>query len=347
MTTNAGLTEALFQRGALMDLYIGRWTGMKKMRPNDMLLADFNEDAMYLGHKKLLPKKAMEPLIELEGKGRSILAARSMEFPIARARFVTYSTLPDVTERLGQVRKQWGEAVDVLATQYPSLMEQQLELLEHQADAFVTEEMKKATANRAQRIGELAIWKENQVKLNRSFYPTVEELKNRFSFTWRMFTISALEGVHQLLDPNEVQEAQNRLRADLQQWVVAASAEMHKTLGEAAANARQLLEKNGKLTPRNLKPLFDAFESFKAMDFTGKSGFLDTIQHIQERFLRKNPDGTYNLNQMAEDMNSDYSRQEIGRMLTSMGELAVDEAAEQAGIVSLRAGEFMRFVDLS
>lgn len=340
---NQGLTEALFARGTLMDLHIGRWTGIKKMKPDDMLMGEVDEDAIYLGHKKLLPKKAMEKLIELEGKARSALASRSMDFPIAGARFVTYSTLPDVLDRLDELKEEWNREVESLAVGYPALMEEQLVLLDKQAHSFVEEELKKVTAEqRENRKKELDIWLANQQRLNKSFYPSVEELKRRFAFTWRMFTITAIQGINEL-EAEEVIEAQNKLKEDLQAWVRSATGAMHQALGEAAKNAMDLLKKNGKLTPRNLAPLFNSFENFLSVDFTGKSSFRETIEEIKRRFLIQNPDGSYNLSMMTENITARTS--DFQGLVSVIGELAVEETATQAGINSLTNTEFGRMVE--
>lgn len=344
-----GLSEALFARGALMGLHIGRWTAVKKMSSDDLLLEDVDENALYLGHKKLLPKSATKPLVELEGKARAALASKSMEFPIAGARFVTYAALPKVVEKLSSLKAEWDAAVEVLLSTYPVLRDQQLDMLTKQAQKFIQNElqasMSKPDGDYKAKMEDMRIWLEKQKRENLTYYPKVEDLRHKYSFTWRMFTISALEGINEL-DVKEVQEAQERLRADLQAWVRTATSSMHKALGEAAANAKELLEKNGKLNPRNLTPLFNAFEQFLSVDFTGKSSFQDTIQEIKKKFLVANPDGSYNLAAMVEGLGNDTRRAEFDGLLATMSELAVDETAEKAGIKSLGLAEFARMVEL-
>lgn len=347
---NETLSEQLFARGALMGLHIGRWTAVKKMSSNDMLLEDdeVDSDVIYLGHKKLLPKAATKPLVELEGRARMALAARSMEFPIAGARFVTYASLPDVVARLTAIKDQWTLAVTNLVQMYPALREQQLVMLDRQAQQFVSEELKKVdteTQSYKERREQLTVWLAEQKRMNQSFYPKAEDLAKKFDFTWRMFTISALEGINEL-DVYEVQEAQERLRADLQDWVRSATASMHKVLGEAATNAKELLKKNGKLTPRNLTPLFNAFESFVSVDFTGKSTFQATIQEIKNKFLVANPDGSYDMAKVAEGLGNDARRAEFDGLLATMSELAVDATADAAGINSLNSIGFGRLVEV-
>lgn len=347
MPEEQNLTEALFARGALMGLHIGRWTAVKKMAPTDMLMGEVDLDAIYLGHKKLLPKKAMEKLVELEGKARVALSSRSMEFPIAGARFVTYSTLPTVVSKLEELKEEWAREVEELIARYPALRESQLFLLSAQAEKFVQEELRKVldATQLQERREELLRWLSEQMTMNNGFYPAVDQLRLKFSFSWRMFTISALQGINEL-DVAEVREAQERLRADLQSWVRSATASMHQALGEASANAKAILEKHGKLTAINLKPLFNAFESFLMVDFTGQSTFRETIETIKKRFLVSNPDGTYNLTAMAESMSSEVSKAEFNDLLSKMGELAVEDTAAQAGILSLSRTDFGRMVEL-
>lgn len=345
------LTEALFQRGALMGLHIGRWTAVKKMAASDMLMTEVDLDAIYLGHKKLLPKKATEKLIEIEGKARTALAHKSLEFPLAGARFVTYASVPKVVTKLGELKAEWDREVNALIEQYPDLRTRQLALLETQAQKFIHEELRKFGAVSTEeawknRKLELDEWLVKQRQLNLSFYPAnVEDLRKKFSFNWRMFRISALDGIHDL-DADEVREAQATLKADLQNWVKAASGAMHQSLGEAAANAKALLEKNGKLQPRNLQPLFNAFESFISVDFTGQSTFRQTIDTIKKKFLVQNPDGTYNLPATMDNMGNEVSRAEFSGLLNTMSNLAVEEVADKAGIAAIGGTDFGRMVDL-
>jgi len=298
-----------------------------------------NNDALYLGHKKLLPKVATEKLVELEGRARQTLAHRSIDFPIAGARFVSYASVPALMDALTELRTEWEAQVDQLVTDYPALRAQQLTQLEIQAVALANEKLK----NDPTKVEEMKAWLAAQLAANRTFYPQVEELKGKFSFSWRMFRISNLDGINEL-DPQEVQRAQERLRNDLREWIGSATAQIHQTLGEAAKNAKDILERNGKLTPRNIKPLFDAFESFLAVDFTGKSTFRESIETLKKGFLRQNPDGTYDLPEMAETLTA-HRHGEFGDLLAKLSTLAVEGVAREAGARS-SAGQFGRVLDI-
>src|SRR3954470_15466609 len=117
------LTDILFDKGTLMDLYIGRWAALKKLQPKDMLLETslIDRDAYYLGHKKLLPKKATETLVQLEGKARTALADKSIEFPVGGGRFVYYKALPELLKTLKTLKEKWDVEVLQLVQEYPQL----------------------------------------------------------------------------------------------------------------------------------------------------------------------------------------------------------------------------------
>lgn len=350
MSDTDQVAEALFDRGTLMDLYIGKPTFQKKLKPNDVLLEGIDEDVLYLGHKKLLPPKATENLVKLEGQARTALASRSLPFPLSGARFVYYQALPGVLKRLQALKAQWDAAVDTLVQEYPALKEQQLVELDKQAQTLYQVEIKKISGiDRDAAEAKLDSWLANQRQINRGLYPVVEKVKEMFHFDWRVFKINALEGTEEMstLEQEDLQNAQQQLKNDLQKWVQQASVEMHKTLGEAAANAARLLEKNEKLDPRNLKPLFEAFETFKAIDFTGSSNFHSVIEGIKQRFGRMKPDGTFDMEITSQSLKDNpQGQQEFKSLLTSLGRLATDEVAEKAGIDSISTSGLKRLVEV-
>ena len=202
MTTNNEVqtTEVFFDKGTLFDLYIGKPTFQKKLRSNDMLLeGTVNEDAFYLGHKKLLPKEAMARLLTLEGHARTALAGRSLEFPLSGARFVYFRALPDLLVRLRALQTEWRTAVQELVSGYPELKAQQLAALDKQSEDLMGAELAKLTADqRKARQPELNDWLEQQKLQHRKLYPQVEELPAMFHFSWRMFKVSAMEGLEEM-----------------------------------------------------------------------------------------------------------------------------------------------------
>jgi len=343
----SGITRVLFDTGTLFHLYIGRWTANKKMNESDLLIDEVDKSAFYIGHKKLLPRQAQEQLQFIEGHARRFLDNRSVPFPIGNAKYVSYHALRGVLRRLQEFKAQWDVAVDDLITGYPRFKEEQIEKLSQQARSIADKEANKvAPYAYAAKVKELDGWVKQQEAINRSLYPDVSQLRSRYNFEWRMFKMTPLEGVESMstLDAETLLAEQTRVRQDLNRWVGEVSVMMHQQLGEAAAQAKRLLETNGKLNPKNLRPLFEAFETFSAVNFSGTSTFEDTIKSIRARFLKQGGNGETDWQLTAEQVN--HSQDEVRSLLTAMSELAVDETAKQAGIRSVRAGQFGRVIDI-
>lgn len=343
----SNLTRVLFDKGTLFHLYIGRWTGNKKMHESDLLIdGEVDKNVFYIGHKKLMPPEAHERLQRIEGQARAALAARSIPFPIGNARYVSYATLADVVKKLQEFRDQWDDAIDFLVSNYPRFMEEQLGRLNQEAHRLAEQELEKTRQElKATKRQELTKWEEEQRKNNRELYPPVSELPNRFNFVWHMFKVSPLEGVEKMstLDADALERERENLRLEMQRWVQEASVMMHRELGEAAAQAKRLLEDNGKLNARNLRPLFDAFETFQAVNFAGPSQFQGLIDQIRRRYLQRTGAGETDWKLTAEIVNG--STGEMQNLLTTIADLAVNEMAERAGISTVRAGDFGRLID--
>jgi hypothetical protein len=340
----------LFNRGTLMDLYIGKPTFQKKLRQSDLLVEGIDTNAVYLGHKFLLSKKATEELVTLEGRARRALADRSLEFPLSGARFVYYQALTGVLSELKGLRDEWNAAVEDLLVRYPELKAEQLAVLDGHYETMMANELAKTPAgDRPQKEVTLRNWLEQEKLNNRGLYPQVEGLRSVFHFEWRMFKISALSGLEQMstLDQDALFQAQDQLRQDLQNWVRTAAVEMHRVLGEAAANALSMLNKREKLNPRNLRPLFDAFETFKAIDFTGSSSFQEVVDRIKSTFGIMNADGNLDYERIADRINHTADMTMFRDLLSKVADLATDQIAEEAGITALKkVGEFQRVIEV-
>jgi hypothetical protein len=347
MSNENEVEELLFNEGTLFDLDIGRWAAIKKMKPGEVLLEGVDEQAVYLGHKRLLPKEATRELLRLEGQARRILDAHSMQFPIAGARFVYLRSLGGLVEKLAEIRSDYLTAVGHLIELYPTYQSEQLERLQTMATDLHDRELNKYVGkpNYNEKKIELDLWLEGEKKSNREKYPDASSLQDRFRFDWHIFKVSQFTGDGSTLSADQVEEAQSKLREELRRWIKEAAAQMHKSLGEAANQAHSLLQRQGKLNPRNLKPLFDAFETFKAIDFTGSSDMQQLIDQARNRFgIQVN--GEINYEATAEFLNSGGGQAEFSQLLGTMSQLAVEETAQQAGLTAIRrAGRFSRVIE--
>lgn len=336
--------EVLFNQGILMHLFVGKWSANKKLRQRDILAEGLNPELIYLGHKKLMPKEAQQRLQQIEGRARSFLDAHALDFPIGKAKYVYYRALPQVVERLRRYKLDWDQAVNDLVEGYPDFQVQQLARLDAQNHALADQELTKVTnpTLRHEKFLELEKWEVEQKRINRNLYPDVNTLKQRYAFEWRLFRVNAMDGVEMMsqLQQTELADAQRQIRADYSNWVRQASAELHRELGEACAQAQRILETNGRISARSLKPLFDAFETFQAVSFSEGSEFQRSIDRIRQLYAARGTD----LQETAAAVNE--SPEELRRLLGTLSSLAVDRVAEEAGIKAVQAGAFARLLEV-
>ena len=336
--------NALWSQGVLFELTVNKSQFQKKNRPQDTGLdEDLDPGVMTPGSKKLLPPHAIKRLSNIEANARAILRNRSMEFPLSGARFVYYRTLGTLTAALEEIKKEWDAAVLDITANYEALKKEQIAALDAQALKIAGSTLKNASESDRQ------AWLEEQYLYNKSIFPPLDEVKDRFGFGWRMYKVNAVDGLSTMgaVEQEAVLEAQKKLQQEMKAWVKEASAALHKKLGEAAAHTAEMLKKQGKLNPKNLKPLFDAFEEFKAVDFTGSSDFRDKIDKITKGFL-VTKDGQADMATTAASVNNtEAGMAAFKQVLGEISALAVDAVAEEAGMKSLtKVGEFKRMVEI-
>lgn len=336
--------EVLFKQGILFDLDIGRWMAVKKLDRNDLLLPELDPQAIHLGHKKLIPKEAIKQLGGIISSARGALNSCSSEFPIAGARFVRFPVIPELLTTLKSLKVQFDSEVDLLLKAYPVLRTEQLKVLNKQAEDLAFE--RKSKTEKKDEHALVDMWLSEQYVKNEASFPHPDKLKDKFRFEWRMFKVSAADSVSGI-SAEDALVASQKLQDDLQGWIHETATLMHKTLGEAATHAKELLEKQGKLNPKNLKPLFDAFAAFKAIDFAG-SDVQKKLDDIKEQFAYVKAEGKIDYEATASIINdNDDSKKSLKELLDTLGSLAVDKVAKEAGEKALTNLQgFKRKIDL-
>lgn len=341
--------EILFKKGILVDLDVHQWRAQKKLTKEDLLLdKTIQEDLYYTGHKKLLPKKALAPLIEIEGKARLELDARSSPFPIAKARFVTFPVLNELMNVLEEYQKAFFVALDELILNYDKYKDEQLAHLDVQIQAIADEDLKKAPEDKYQaRKSALGDWVLKQKILVRDLYPPKEQLKARFGFEWRLFKITNAEGVDSSnLTPAQVKAINQKLDGDMQDWVKTTTKDVHQELGEAAQHLYELLDKQGKLHSKNLKRFFEAAEKFLASEFL-ESKYVGMVKTMKANYLITSNDEP-NWELMAQNMSFVHQQDGLKGVLAAIAELASEQMAIQAAMDTIKRSEdFGRVVDLT
>lgn len=339
--------QVVFKKGVLFDINISRWSALHQMQTNDLLLDKLNRKIVYPGHKKLLPEEASYPLIHLEGKIRTCVRKNSMDFPISGAVYVNFKTLPKMLKELKKLKAEYEAEAQKLYDNWESIKEKQIDALNEEARKIAAQNGLYEPATPAADREILKQWLKEQQKKHAELYPKKELLLAKYAVSWTMFRVDSLESTAASLfdeaDAAALLAHQEKLQKDMQLWVKAKAAEMHQAIGKAALQAKQLLAENGKLNPKNLKPLFAAFEQFKAVDFAGSS-FEQVIEDIEKKYLVSDPKGETDFKAVAESVNG--STDAFGELLEQVSQLAVEEVAEKAGAVALSGSDFKRVVEI-
>lgn len=338
------IIQVVFKKGVLFDINVSRWSALHQMKTDDLLLEKLNRKVIYPGHKKLLPEDVSQPITYLEGQIRSFVRKRSMPFPISGAVFVNFKALPDMLKGLKDLRNQFSAAAQKLVDNYEGVQKKQVDVLDDEARKIAVQNglYDKTVPEGDREI--LKKWLLAQHEQHLALYPEKKDLLAKYDVSWKMFKVNPLGEADAALLKDEdavvIAEQQQKLKDDLEDWVKEKAVEMHKKLGEAAAQAQKLLAENGKLNPKNLKPLFSAFEEFQAVDFAGSS-FQKVITEVKSQYL--GGAGT-TMQDVAEAVNK--SSEQFNQLLGSLSALAVDATAKQAGAVALSESEFKRVVEI-
>lgn len=261
MTTES-VTSALYGKGALLALKIGRWSGTKKIRTDDLQRGEVDDTAVNI-QQKLLGRDADRDIAHCESEIRKFLNSRSLPFlGMDGVRFVKFGVLDTILKELPIQKGKFDALADALVADYPGLRAAQLKVHNDISGKIVIEEIKKTEGYtpeaREEAKKELQAWLERREDENEKMYPTAEYLRTRFYMNWRVFQIT----------PHDSLGDTGSLDNDLKQWIVEAASENHQLIGIIAKNVLSVLTKTKKLTPRNLRPLYEGCKSFLAGDFS-------------------------------------------------------------------------------
>jgi hypothetical protein len=337
------IVQVVFKKGVLFDINISRWSALHQMKTGDLMLEKLNRKVIYPGHKKLLPEEAGFKLQHLEGKIRTFVAKRSMPFPIEGVVFITFKALPDMLKGLSALKAEFLAAAQELYDDFESIKAKQIEVLDDESHKVAVQNGLTNPLVPADQKEILKIWLAQQHAQHIELYPAKKDLLAKYGVAWRMFKVNPLgDADAELLNDEDAQvivEQQKKLKEDMEAWVKQKAVEMHKKLGQAAAQAKKMLAENGKLNPKNLKPLFSAFEEFQAVDFAG-SAFASSVQGIKAKYLGKGA----TMQDVAASVNA--SSEQFDELLSTLSDLAVDAVAQKAGVTALANSEFQRVVEV-
>ena len=208
--TSTPLLDAVCRRGVLVSTSVRYWRGCKRLNAEDLGLdpAHVSDRLIQLGHKRLIPRDALQAFALIESRVQATVESSSFPFLGGIGRFVPNPRLGELNDRLEKLRDEFRDATLEFVAGYGPLRE---------------------TA--------LAEWREAAQHLNGSAerliatieqsFPPAGDIAKRFAFETRLFQIAApdsirlevAEGVAQLEAAEDrrriADDATRRMQADL------------------------------------------------------------------------------------------------------------------------------------
>ena len=280
---NPSLLDAVCRRGVLVATSVRYWRGCKRLNPEDLGLNPdhVSERLIQLGHKRLIPRDALQAFALIESRVQSTVESSSFPFLGGIARFVPNPRLNDLTDRLDQLDKEFGEATLDFVAGYLSL-----------------------------RDNALAEWREAARHLNgnaehlmatiEQSYPSNMEIRKRFAFETRLFQIAAPDGIRlevaegmaeiEIADDRRriAENATRRLHSDLDSFIRESVASLRDETAKLAGEVLATIDgsENG-VHQRTLNRLSSFIDSFRSLNFAGDQQLETTLEKFRSELLTR------------------------------------------------------------
>jgi len=323
---NQTLLDGICRRGVLVSTSVRYWRGCKRLNAEDLGLdpAHVSERLIQLGHKRLIPRDALQAFALIESRVQATVDSSSFPFLGGIGRFVPNPRLGDLTEKLDKMRDEFREATLDFVAGYSPL-----------------------------RDSAMAEWREAAQHLNGSAerliatiegsFPPASEIAKRFAFETRLFQIAApdsirlevAEGMEQLEVAEDrrriADDASRRLQSDLDGFIRESVASLRDETARLASDVLATIDgsEHG-VHQRTLNRLTTFIDSFRTLNFAGDQQLEQTLERFRRDLLTRS----------AEDYRNDRSAMtSLTDGLNRLRENAVQLARTDARDVISRFGQ--------
>lgn len=121
--SNHNLLSVLTREGVLINVSVRYWRGQKKLKPEDIGLktSDVSDRLISLGHKRLLPKDALQELALVEGRAHALIEQNTFPFLNGLGHFLPNGRLQEVTDKLNALEREFWQAKQNFLQKYSTL----------------------------------------------------------------------------------------------------------------------------------------------------------------------------------------------------------------------------------
>ena len=205
---NNHLLDALTREGVLISVSVRYWRATRKLNAEDLGLNPDNvtERLISLGHKKLLPREALERFALVESRAHSLVEASTFPFLNGLGHFLPNAKLEEVTRKLRELATEFDQAQQAFLNQYADLRQQ-------------------ASAEWYEAARRLVSDPERLVATIEASFPNVGQMQRAFGFEVHLFQLRAPESLDMALVSQGEQE---KVIAARQKAAEEAAAQIHR-----------------------------------------------------------------------------------------------------------------------
>ncbi len=280
---NNHLLEAITREGVLISVSVRYWRATRKLNAEDLGLDPNNvtERLISLGHKKLLPKEALERFALVESRAHSLVDSSTFPFLNGLGHFLPNTKLEEVTRKLRELETEFDQARQTFLGQYADLRQQ-------------------ASAEWCEATKKLVVDPDRLVAAIEASFPNPDKMERAFGFKTQFFQIRAPERLDLALVSQSQQE---QVIAARQKAAEEAAAQIHRGaetfVADCVASLRQqtaelcqgMLEsiRTGKtgVHQKTLNRLVRFIDEFKQLNFVGDQEMEAQLDRVRQEFLQR------------------------------------------------------------
>lgn len=275
------LLDGICQRGVLVSSSVRYWRGCKRLNPEDLGLdpANVSDRLIQLGHKRLIPRDALQAFALIESRTHAVIDGSSFPFLGGIGRFVPNARLGALTDQLAKLKDEFRTELLAFIAGYSPLRE-------------------KAIAEWREVAGQLNGNAQRLIATIEQSFPPAGDIAGRFGFETRLFQIAApdslrlevVDGVQQMEVADDrrriADEATRRMQADLDGFIRESVATMREETAKLADEVLATINgsENG-VHQRTLNRLGTFIDSFRTLNFAGDQQLEQTLERFRRDLL--------------------------------------------------------------
>jgi len=320
------LLDALTREGVLINVSVRYWRAQKKLNAEDLGLDPENvgKRLISLGHKKLIPREALQAFALLEGRTHSMVEANSFPFLNGLGHFLPNTRLEAVTRKLAELEQEFHAEKRRFLSMYAAMRQTA-------ADEWW---------NLAQKLVKTP---EKLVAAIAESFPCPERMEQYFGFETQLFQITIPEGLG--INPvtmkeqmavmqareNAARQAAEKINAGVEGFVADCVSSLREQTARLCEDMlASMREGKTGVHQKTLNRLVKFIDEFKSLNFVGDRQLEDELERVKREFLSQTA-GEYR--------DSDYARQKLQSGLTALADTAREMARQDSRELVERFGQ--------